>query len=78
MYGVTEIDGYEVEEIESHEAPGFYYLVISLNDKPVERWKLTRAGATKVPLNPKVKGGYGRIRNFLSSAVNLLRGLVGF
>ena len=78
QYGVTEVDGEEVEEIEAHEAPGFYLLCISENDILVERWRLSHAGAVKLPVIPAVKGGFGRVIDFLAEAVDLLRGLVWF
>jgi len=77
-YGVVEIDGHETEEIEAHEAPGFYILCISENDVLVERWRLSHAGAVEMPVVPAVKGGFGRVIDFLAEAVDLFRGLVGF
>lgn len=78
LYGIVEIDGEETEEIYSYEAPGFYYIIIAVNDIPTARYKATRKGAIEMALQPKVKGGYGRILKFLSSVISLARGLVGF
>jgi hypothetical protein len=78
LYGIVEIDAEEIEEIAASEAPGFYYLITSLNDVAKARYKLTKQGLREFPLLPKIEGGYGRILNFLRSAAGLLRGIIGF
>jgi len=72
------VDGEETEEIDSGEAPGFYYLIISENDEPVERWRIYRERPpVEYPINPAVEGGFGRILGFLAGAFEIVRGSLG-